>query len=146
MDEIRQLRAERDALVLQIGEVNDSLGIIDHCQIKPLFDALHAEIEQRTAAVIVSEGGQALACSASVAAAYGTLRGELADCRLQLDSTCNAEELRQVRAERDAATYEALGFAHAWCCHLLDVARDPRNVECAQLLNDWNAARKGERS
>ena len=30
------------------------------------------------------------------------LRAELADCRMQLDASCNAEELRQVRAERDA--------------------------------------------
>ena len=86
------------------------------------------------------------------------LRAELAAVKLQLVVGINGDvvaasgaaaqeavkQMNALRAERDAATYEALGFAHAWCCHLLDVARDPRNVECAQLLNDWNAARKGE--
>ena len=43
---IEKLRAERDALVQQIGEVNDDLGIIDHCQIKPLFDALRKDAER----------------------------------------------------------------------------------------------------
>jgi hypothetical protein len=41
--ELDEMRAERDALIRQIGEVNDALDIIDHCQIKPLFDALRAE-------------------------------------------------------------------------------------------------------
>ena len=31
------------------------------------------------------------------------LRAELADCRMELDASGNAEELRQVRAELDAA-------------------------------------------
>ena len=35
------------------------------------------------------------------------LRAELADCRMQLDASCNAEELRQVRAERDALREDA---------------------------------------
>jgi hypothetical protein len=39
-------------------------------------ERLRAELEQRTAAVIVSESGQALACSASVSAAYGELIAE----------------------------------------------------------------------
>ena len=102
-----------------------------------VVERLRAELEQRTAAVIVSERGQALACSASVAAAYGTLRAELADCRMQLDASCNAEELRQVRAERDAlrkvlmdireATHKSAltlrGMAHLGLDLAIDAAR-----------------------
>jgi hypothetical protein len=74
---------------------------------------------------------------------------ELTQTRLERDALVEKLRLACERgdvadAARDAATYEALGFAHAWCCHLLDVARDPRNVECGHLLIDWNAARKGE--
>ncbi len=35
-----------------------------------------AELAERTSAVIISDGGQALACSASVSAVYGTVRAE----------------------------------------------------------------------
>lgn len=46
---------------------------------------------------------------------------------------------RRERAEAALATapYEALGFAHAWCCSLLDHGQDPRTTECGVLLKKW---------
>ncbi len=54
-------RSENDALIDALAEI----------------ERLRAELDQRTAAVIISEGGQALACSASVAALYGTMKAEV---------------------------------------------------------------------
>lgn len=37
----------------------------------------------------------------------------------------------------------ALGFAHAWCCTLLDRGEDPRKVEVPQLREDFYKALEG---
>lgn len=37
------------------------------------------------------------------------------------------------QAKREAR-YEAIGWAHAFCCSTLDQGRDPRQVDCAAML------------
>jgi hypothetical protein len=55
------------------------------------------------------------------------------------------ERLRAEVADAKRKQNEALGFAYAWCCSLLDTARDPRNVEVPQLIADWDAALKEQK-
>lgn len=54
----------------------------------------------------------------------------------------NANRLRAEVADANRREMMALGFAYAWCCSLLDKARDPRNYEVPQMLADWDAALK----
>ena len=62
----------------------------------------------------------------------------------------DADEITRLRAEVERLTKErglpemALGFAHAWCCSLLDQGIDPRQVEVPKLLEDWNNAQQKE--
>ena len=59
-----------------------------------------------------------------------------------------ADEITRLRSEVErlkagAGLPEmALGFAHAWCCSLLDQGIDPRQVEVPKLLEDWNKVRQ----
>jgi hypothetical protein len=48
--------------------------------------------------------------------------------------------------ERDAErlAHEALGFAFAYACSLLDRDLDPRQHEIPRLLEEWNTARANE--
>lgn len=36
--------------------------------------------------------------------------------------------------EKRQARYEAIGWAHTFCCLMLDQGRDPRQVDCAAML------------
>jgi hypothetical protein len=70
-DEIENRRAEIRQRAIDYLALDTEARALQH-----EIERLRAELEQRTAAVIVSESGQALACSASVSAAYGELRAE----------------------------------------------------------------------
>lgn len=57
------------------------------------------------------------------------------------------EKMFALEAERDALQYEALGFAYAWACSLLDRGLDPREVEVPELTERWlnrDAAMRGK--
>jgi hypothetical protein len=74
----------------------------DLAEAKEMLKRAKAEFDLRTAAVIISEGGQALACSAVVAAVYGKLRAELVDVQAMYkakNEQCENWHRRTVEAE-----------------------------------------------
>lgn len=81
---------------LAVAESFHRVAVAERNQERATVAQLRAELSERTAAVIVSDGGQALACSESVAAAYRTLKAEV-DRRFGIQG-----ELVAARAERDA--------------------------------------------
>lgn len=38
-----------------------------------------------------------------------------------------------------AARYEAIGWCHAFCCAAMDDGRDPRQIDCAEILEKAKA-------
>ena len=126
---IEDLEAAADRIVVLEGALGHAEREIERLRAE-LAELARDEVQQIERLSAVSAERDAL--RALVAALRGPTKAE---AKL-------AAEIERLRAERDATAAEALGFAHAWCCNLLDLARDPRNAGVSQLLDDWNAARK----
>jgi len=39
-----------------------------------------------------------------------------------------------IEAEKSQARYEAIGWCHAFCCAALDDGKDPRQIDCAEIM------------
>ena len=44
-----------------------------------------------------------------------------------------------IEAEKLKARYEAIGWCHAFCCAALDDGKDPRQIDCAEIIEKANA-------
>ena len=103
-------------------------------------ERLRAELERRTAAVIVSENGQALACSASVAAAYGTLREEVE--RLQAELRSVGAVIAALRAELADASTQIQHYVGR--VNEMRAERDALARRLHEIAEEWAGAECGE--
>lgn len=44
-----------------------------------------------------------------------------------------------IEDEKRRARYEAVGWCHAFCCAALDDGRDPRKIDCAEIMEKVRA-------
>lgn len=44
-----------------------------------------------------------------------------------------------IEAEKRSARYEAIGWCHAFCCAALDDGKDPRQIDCADIMEKAKA-------
>lgn len=44
-----------------------------------------------------------------------------------------------LEAEKRKARYEAIGWCHAFCCAALDDGKDPRQIDCAEIMEKAKA-------
>ena len=49
-------------------------------------------------------------------------------------SALTAELATAIKEEKNRARYEAIGWTHALCCAALDDGRDPRQIDCAEIM------------
>lgn len=44
-----------------------------------------------------------------------------------------------IEAEKLKARYEAIGWCYAFCCAALDDGKDPRQIDCAEIIEKADA-------
>ena len=44
-----------------------------------------------------------------------------------------------IKAEKLKARYVAIGWCHAFCCAALDEGKDPRQIDCAEIMEKAKA-------
>jgi len=44
-----------------------------------------------------------------------------------------------IEEEKNRARYEAIGWTHAFCCAALDDGKDPRQIDCAEIMEKAQA-------